>query len=230
VSIVQGIFFILSGPFGKSRSTTFDTKVAGRVRRLRDEPSRGGVVNDPIRSFAQQYRVHATTDPCGESVINGKFGRIYEHSDDEFALVFEVPASDTRFDNAVRHRRRRGLAEGFQLHQGGDIEAVLLFNPAEKMQAKLAITLAGIKRKRISSPAQLLNLRRGPGREQPANTECAKARPVSLRHIDLGKPAGDASLSENLVTGRVANAAAGGKLGKATGNPETKSVSTRQHP
>ena len=131
-------------------------------------------MTDNIRSFAQQHRVHVTTDGCGESLIRGRFGRIYEHSDDLFALVFLVPASETRFDNTVIHRRRKCVAAGFQLHQSGDIEAVLLFNPVEKTQAKLAITLAGIKRKRISSPAQLLNLRRGPGRNQRPSTDRAK--------------------------------------------------------
>jgi len=48
--------------------------------------------------------------------------------------------------------RKTLQAAGFSLHQNGDAEGSLLFNPEDPEQSKLAISVMGARRKRRMTP------------------------------------------------------------------------------
>jgi hypothetical protein len=79
--------------------------------------------------FAQQNRLRMTQDGCREAVVRGKFGHVYEHSATHLGIALEASANGRRFDNSLRSRKRRAIACGFILHQEGDFESILLFDP-----------------------------------------------------------------------------------------------------
>jgi hypothetical protein len=73
-------------------------------------------------------------------------------------LVLEAPPHDTRLDNTLRARRRRALREGCEIHQEGDVEAILLFDAADQKKARLALRLVKARKvKKVAkpTPAQL---------------------------------------------------------------------------
>jgi hypothetical protein len=101
-----------------------------------------------IEQFATTMRVKVRRHEDGELIIPGKLGHVYQHDEATFGLVLEAPPHDTRLDNTLRARRRTALREGFEIHQEGDIEAILLFDSNNAKQARLAVRLVGAKRKR----------------------------------------------------------------------------------
>jgi hypothetical protein len=113
-----------------------------------------------MREFTSSYRLRLKRDRCGDPIIRGKLGHLYEHDLGRFGLVLEAPAGSTRLDRTLRARKHKALAAGFTLHQEGDAEAILLFNPEDHEQAQLAPRLVGAKRRRVASEAQLAVLSR----------------------------------------------------------------------
>ncbi|HEY0702879.1 MAG TPA: hypothetical protein VGD60_08950 [Candidatus Acidoferrales bacterium] len=103
---------------------------------------------NPLVTFAKRCRIRVTRDVCGEFIVRGRLGHLYEHDASRFGIVLEVPKENTRSDKKLRARRRRGLAAGFALHQEGDFESVLLFNRANREHAELASLLIGAKKLR----------------------------------------------------------------------------------
>jgi hypothetical protein len=112
-----------------------------------------------IENFAKQLRLKTKTDDCGEQIIPGKQGQIYEYSLDgsKFGVMFMPPKTSTeplgkwcpkRWGNF----RRAGIAVGMTVLQNGDSEGCLQFDPANKAHVKLAIKIAGAKTKRRVSP------------------------------------------------------------------------------
>ncbi len=101
-----------------------------------------------LNHFSRQHRLHVRRDPCGDSFIFGRFGTISDYGADLVALTFLADANDKGRDNVLRSRIRRALAAGFQPSQLGDFEAVLVFDSSDHAHARLAIQLAGIKRRR----------------------------------------------------------------------------------
>jgi hypothetical protein len=105
-----------------------------------------------IEHFASQHRFRVRRAEDGESVIKGRHGQIYFHSDGVFGALL-IPN---------RHRprlwpgaRRRLEAAGCTIWQDGDHEGSVLFHPANLNQCWLVVKVIGAKRKRIPSPAQL---------------------------------------------------------------------------
>ncbi len=101
-----------------------------------------------IIALAEKNRLRVRRDPCGDLFIPGKFGTISEYGGDVFALSFLADANDNGRDNILRSRIRRALTAGLQPSQLGDFEGVLLFDSSDHAHARLAIQLAGIKRRR----------------------------------------------------------------------------------
>ncbi len=114
-----------------------------------------------IQAFANRYRLRAKRHEDGELIITGKVGHIYEHDESTLSLMF-LPDRPRLWANA----RRKLEAVGFVIWQDGDHEGSALFDPTNKAQARLALRVVGIKRKRRASPAQLSNLRKAPARRQ----------------------------------------------------------------
>jgi hypothetical protein len=105
-----------------------------------------------LAEYGQQYRLRVNQDACGESIIRGKLGHLYEHSAGRLGIVFEAPSGNSRSDKILRARRRRAIASGFLLRQEGDVEAILLFDAGDVKQAALAIRL--IQAKKIRKAAR----------------------------------------------------------------------------
>jgi hypothetical protein len=59
---------------------------------------------------------------------------------------------------ALLSRRRQPLAAGFTAHQLWECESILLFNPQDLEQARLAIRLVGARPRRMLSPERLQKL------------------------------------------------------------------------
>jgi hypothetical protein len=102
-----------------------------------------------IRAFAQGRRLKAKRDECGELVIPGKAGQIYEHSPGRLGVVI-MPGRPRVWANA----KKRLEAAGFQVIQNGDWEGTALFDPENSTQAQLAMKLIQARRKRRMSEAQ----------------------------------------------------------------------------
>jgi excisionase family DNA binding protein len=138
-------------------------------------------IETSLEKFAETYRIRIRKDECGEPVIFGrlwknqpipKFGphrpaseyhyghQIFDNGDGRLAvlLMFESPAKWT-------FAERKLVAAGFTVKQSGISkgippffdrhgEDVVLFDPTNKKQAKLALRISGARIKRVLTPEQ----------------------------------------------------------------------------
>jgi hypothetical protein len=107
-----------------------------------------------IESFAEQYRLRSRNTGA-ERVVPGKFGEIADMGDEGlFRLrLLAVPRS-ANHDIKLRNRRRTAEAGGLKIKWRGDAESIFYFNPADDVQANLAIRLVGTKIRRRLTPEQ----------------------------------------------------------------------------
>jgi hypothetical protein len=99
-----------------------------------------------LAGFAERYRLRMNRDECHDTIVRGKLGHLSAHDARWFGIVLEAPANSTSLDNTLRSRKRRAIAAGFLLHQEGDFEAIVLFDPTDTKQARLAIRLIHAKK------------------------------------------------------------------------------------
>jgi hypothetical protein len=99
-----------------------------------------------FRRFVECYRLRVRLDECRDAIVPGKLGHAYEHDTRWLGVVLEAPAHNARSDKTLRARKRRAVAAGFVLHQEGDVEAILLFDPGDAKQARLAVRLVEAKK------------------------------------------------------------------------------------
>jgi hypothetical protein len=121
-----------------------------------------------IQEFCKLYRLKLTKDECGEEMISGKLGQLFDHGDGQFGMVLEdAPSGDSR-GRVLLSRKRAALQGGFSLKQQGECESVLLFDARNPEQAELAAKLVMAKKKRNvrANPASLANLVR-PSTQMP---------------------------------------------------------------
>jgi hypothetical protein len=100
-----------------------------------------------LQQIATNYRLRLARDECGDPVILGKGGHLYAY-DDSFLAVL-VSSSSKR---AWTHARKKLVAAGLTLLQDCDIEGTARFDPLNPQQAKVAIHLAGVKKRRCVTP------------------------------------------------------------------------------
>lgn len=112
-----------------------------------------------LAKFGEQYRVRVKCDECGDSIVRGRFGHLYEHDETQLGIVLDAQPDTLRSDRTLRARRRRAIAAGFVVHQEGECEAILLFDPSDQKQAALAIRLIGAKKIRKVPPPTDAQLR-----------------------------------------------------------------------
>ena len=130
-----------------------------------------------IITFAEKNRLRLRRDECGDPIVVGKLGQLYQHDDGLVGLALMCPnGDDPRLDNTLRARMRKALREGLELHQRGDYESSFLFDAENKQHAGVALRLIGCKRKR-----------RQTGKGRPFTSERAKefAR-IRLNHAGEG--------------------------------------------
>ena len=75
-------------------------------------------------------------------------------NDEELAVMHILPATKPARPRVWNRMRDLCTAAGMVLRQKGDAEGALSFNPENREQVKLAIKLAGVKRKRQMSEKQ----------------------------------------------------------------------------
>lgn len=122
-----------------------------------------------IQEFAEKYRLKICRDSCGDPIIAGKklasdmperpeyHSHVYEgFADGRLGLCLMYP--HVKRWNATQ---RRMLVAEFIRKQGGETEGCYSFDPEAPAQARLALSLAGIRAKRINSSAQLAALAKG---------------------------------------------------------------------
>jgi hypothetical protein len=95
-----------------------------------------------IPTFAEKYRCAARRQD-GEQVIPGKLGNVYEHDSATFGLMF-IPDKARLW----KYARRKLEAAGFAIWQDGDEEGSAPFDPSDSGQARLALKVVGISRRR----------------------------------------------------------------------------------
>ena len=105
-----------------------------------------------LAEFSEQYRIRVKRDDCGDPIIPGKLGHLYEHGAGRIGMVLEAPSNSAALDATLRSRERRAISAGFVLHQEGDFEAILLFDPADAKQARLAFRLIHAKKIKKAPP------------------------------------------------------------------------------
>lgn len=113
-----------------------------------------------LEQFACEHKLRLRKDECGDMMIPAKLGHIYEHGAGLFGVVLFESAEVS--NKILLARRRQLLKAGLKLHQAGDAESILLFDPASTAQAQVVIHAAGAQKKRRQTTGQLLNLRKGP--------------------------------------------------------------------
>jgi hypothetical protein len=121
------------------------------------------VTNMNIEDFAGTYRLRIHIDQCREQIIPGKLGHIFDHGSGKFGIVLEEIVGSSR-GRLLLARRRTALQADFQMTQQGEFESVLLFDPNDCNQVRLAIRLVKARKKRTvhSNPASLRNLLKTP--------------------------------------------------------------------
>jgi len=108
-----------------------------------------------LKALSEKHRLKTSMDKCGEPIIEGKHGHIYDYSGTNLGVMF-IPEE---------HRPRlwtshKGSAEvvGMRLIQDGDAEGCLVFDPESKEQVTLAFKIAKIRRRKQLSPKRLAEL------------------------------------------------------------------------
>jgi hypothetical protein len=107
-----------------------------------------------LAGFAETHRLRLTRDAYGRPVVSGRGqSLIAEHGNGRLSIL--LMGTSARW----WHRRRDALVSaGARLEQDGDTEGSLSFDPADEVVVAVAIKVAGCKRRRIASPAQLAHL------------------------------------------------------------------------
>jgi hypothetical protein len=115
-----------------------------------------------ITEFAKKHRLRVKLDADDMTIIiAGATGQIYEYGSGLLAVMFILPHSREPSPRAWNHACRKCLAAGMTLRQNGDAEGALSFDPDNDAQARLAIRVAGVRRRKRPSEKQLANLVRG---------------------------------------------------------------------
>ncbi|HLZ40611.1 MAG TPA: hypothetical protein VKQ11_06610 [Candidatus Sulfotelmatobacter sp.] len=97
-----------------------------------------------LRNFAENYKLYLRRDECGDPVINGSRGNLYEDGQ-TLCLMIISDEPQVRYWNIVREKCLRA---GMTLRQNGDGEGSFSFDPENKEQARLAIRLTGVRPKK----------------------------------------------------------------------------------
>jgi hypothetical protein len=116
------------------------------------DPRKGAI----LRKFALEHRLETSLDNCGELVVIGRQGQIYEYSDKLLGVMF-VP--DDPHPRRWAHFQKLARNVGLHLVQEGDVEGAFVFDPGEPEHARLAIRIAKVRIRRHNTEARREQLR-----------------------------------------------------------------------
>ena len=131
---------------------------------IENRPPKGASIAVPptnLKAFAAANRLKGyRLDECDDPEIVGRFGHLFEWSPSIWGVCLEGAGA-----MALNNRKKIGLKAGMTLALECDFgESILHFNPQDRQQAKTAIKITGIRRKRRTQPLtekQKENLRIG---------------------------------------------------------------------
>jgi hypothetical protein len=109
-----------------------------------------------IVTFAAKHRLKTKIDLDDTTIIFGRSGQIFEYDAQHLGVLY----SNSKDLTSQRWNTAREACEnaGMKTIQYGDREGTLSFDPANAVQAKLAIKTARCKTKRVMTEAQLQHL------------------------------------------------------------------------
>jgi hypothetical protein len=108
-----------------------------------------------LPQFAEHYRLKLVLDECGDPSIPGRLAKdsnISDYSDTELAMCWLPDGKKTARTGMWNRTKAKCVAAGMMLHQDGDAEGILVFDPADPVQSKLAIKCVKAKAKRQMTP------------------------------------------------------------------------------
>lgn len=123
-----------------------------------------------LEDFATKYRLRVRRAEDGDHIIAGKLGHVYQHDAETLGLMF-LPDRPRRWS----HARRKLEAAGLTIWQNGDQEGSALFDPANTVQARIALKVIRAKPRRTPSAAQLEVLEKARKSRRIAPKRCAEA-------------------------------------------------------
>lgn len=108
-----------------------------------------------IREFATEHRLKITLDECGDPIIAGKQGEIYDQAEGVLAVLFMSPSKADRWGRwcpkVWGNYRRAAEALGMTVLLNGDSEGSLRFDPGDREQVKMALKIAKVRaRKQVT--------------------------------------------------------------------------------
>jgi hypothetical protein len=109
--------------------------------------------SEAVRAFSEKYRTRTRRDQCGELVIPGKRGHVFEYGANRFGVILML-ATKKRWN----FLKRKLVAAGLQLKQEADTEGALIFDPANDAQVRIALEVIHVRFRRSLSPAQWAHL------------------------------------------------------------------------
>ena len=107
-----------------------------------------------LTTFGERFRVGTQRDSCGEQIILGKRGHIFE--DGERLGVFLALPTAKRWG----FLRRKLQQAGFIPKQTGDTEGTLIFDSTDQSRGRIALEAVRTKVRRVPSQRQLDQLAR----------------------------------------------------------------------
>jgi hypothetical protein len=96
-----------------------------------------------IPRLAERWRLRVQRLEDGDPAIVGKYGHVHAHGDGRFGLLF-MPGKVRLWAYA----KRRLEAGGLLIWQDGDEEGSALFDPGNPAQARVALKVVGVRRRR----------------------------------------------------------------------------------
>ena len=122
----------------------------------RSESEGSADTNCPIlEMFADTNRLKISRDECGETIILGRHGQVYEYGYSLLGVMFMPAEYKPRLWGTCR---RSAVGLGMGLLQNGDAEGTLAFDPDNDEQVKLALKIARVKRRRKLSAERIEQL------------------------------------------------------------------------
>jgi hypothetical protein len=116
-------------------------------------PGGCGTSDDLLKGFAAKNRLKLRVDNDESWIVPGRDGHIYQHDGRVLGVMF-MPGETAKTADRWCNRRRAGIAAGMIVYQDGDREGTLHFSPTNKAGGKLALQIAGTKKKRVLSESQ----------------------------------------------------------------------------
>ena len=133
-----------------------------------------------VKLFADTYRVRARRDECGELILPGRIGHVYEHGAGKFGIYLSCATK-----RAWSSAKRTLTAAGFTIRQNGETEGTALFDPENEQQARLALEIARIRKRRVVTAEhrqrmaeRMRSIKRGVSADKSADPKGNEAKDV----------------------------------------------------